>query len=342
MVKGYDCKSYRLMPIGGSNPPPPKLTYVSLIMRIKSTGVSLWLFDGFWLILGLFFINYSLFLDEPFFDFSDWSAIHIICLFIGFVGIFSENKVRAMLGQWVPKDLTVMQAILSFWLTFERYTALIISFSGLHFLVPAEAELFDMVDLQAYLYAWATSTLLPVFFLILFATYLSYALNLSLSWARPTLLYFLFTCLILILLYSWFFLLCDLGLNSLSAWINTLDADVFYQQPRSGTVYDNWVGVVDVFDWHRTTSRPHALRFEELYSFFMTLLVFISVSITLFWWAYMGWGGLWGSSYISFAVLGVGIRLLDHLMLCSLWGVLALALTSFRVILRLPGEYFFW
>lgn len=312
-------------------------------MQTKSFKASLWFFDGFWLILGLFFINYSLFLDEPLFDFSDWSGIHVLCLFIGFVSIFSENKIRAMLGQWVPKDLTVMQAILSFWLTFERYTAIIISFSGLHFLVPAEAELFDMVDLQAYFYAWATTTLLPVFFLALLAAYLSYALNLALSWARPMLLNFFFVALILVLLGSWLFLLYDLGLNSLSAWINTLDSDVFYQQPRSGSVYDNWVGVVDVFDWHKATSRPHALRFEELYSFFMTLLVFISLSITLFWWAYVGLGCFWvGFSSVSFAVLGVGIRLLDHLMLCSLWGVWALAFISLRVTLRLPGEYFFW
>ena len=48
--------------------------------------------------------------------------------------------------------------------------------------------------------------------------------------------------------------------------------------------------MVDVFDWHKATNRPHALRFEELYSFFMTLLVFISLSITLFWWAYVGLG----------------------------------------------------
>lgn len=74
----------------------------------------------------------------------------------------------------------------------------------------------------------------------------------------------------------------------------------------------------------------------------MTLLVFISASIALFWWVYIGWGGLWGVSSVSYVVVGVGIRLLDHLMLCSLWGVWALALVSFRVILRLPGEYFFW
>lgn len=114
-VKGYDCKSYRLMPVDGSNPSPPKFKdALGFIMQTKSFKASLWFFDGFWLILGLFFINYSLFLDEPLFDFSDWSGIHVLCLFIGFVSIFSENKIRAMLGQWVPKDLTVMQAILSF------------------------------------------------------------------------------------------------------------------------------------------------------------------------------------------------------------------------------------
>ncbi len=129
-----------------------------------------------------------------------------------------------------------------------------------------------------------------------------------------------------------------MGLSLLPVWIGTSDTEVFYQQPRSGTVYDNWVGVVDVFDWHKATSRPHALRFEELYAFFMTLLVFVSLSIALFWWAYVGLGCFWvGPSAVSFAVLGVGLRLLDHLMLCSLWGVWALGFISFRVLLRIPG-----
>lgn len=104
-----------------------------------------------------------------------------MCLFVGFISVFSENKVRAGLGQWVPKDLTVMQAILVFWLTFERYTAAIVSFSGVHFLVPMEAELFDLVDVHAFLFNWISTSIFLVWLIALFALFLGYAINLSLA-----------------------------------------------------------------------------------------------------------------------------------------------------------------
>jgi hypothetical protein len=109
--------------------------------------------------LGLFFVNFCFLLDEPFFDLSDWSVLHVLCLFLGLVSILSENRVRAHLGQWVPKDLTVVQGILSFWLTLERYTALVVSVSGLHFLVPLEAELFDLVELHFFLCSWVSTSI---------------------------------------------------------------------------------------------------------------------------------------------------------------------------------------
>jgi hypothetical protein len=70
--------------------------------------------EGFLLLFVLSFINFCFLLDEPFLDLSDWSVVHILCLFVGLISILSENKLRASFGQYGPKDLSVMQAILSF------------------------------------------------------------------------------------------------------------------------------------------------------------------------------------------------------------------------------------
>ena len=57
----------------------------------------------------------------------------------------------------------------------------------------------------------------------------------------------------------------------------------------------------------------------------------------------MGLNFMWvGPSFISYGMVGVGLRLLDHLLLSLSWGVLSLGLVSLRVLLRLPGEFFFW
>jgi len=73
------------------------------------------------------------------------------------------------------------------------------------------------------------------------------ALN-CVHWACSDLIVFLLSQVVLFLLGGWFFLLVDLSTSSLSAWFVTFDTDDFYNQPRSGNVYDNWAGVVVVFD----------------------------------------------------------------------------------------------
>jgi len=90
--------------------------------------------------------------------------------------------------------------------------------------------------------------ILFVFILSLFANVLACMVVLSIDWARYDVLAFFFVHLVLVLLASWVLLFWDLASSSLSSWIATFDVDDFYSHPRSGTVYDNWVGVVDVFD----------------------------------------------------------------------------------------------
>jgi hypothetical protein len=150
-------------------------------MGVNFLGAVSWFAEGFWLTLGLLLVNFCFLLDEPLFDFSDWSVLHILCLFLGFVSVFSDNRVRAYLGQWVPKDLTVMQGALVYWLTLERYAVAVVSVSGLHFLVPLEAELFDLVEVHSFLFNWVSTSIFFVWLLALFSLFLGYAINLSLG-----------------------------------------------------------------------------------------------------------------------------------------------------------------
>jgi hypothetical protein len=193
-----------------------------------------------------------------------------------------------------------------------------------------------------YLFDWILGPMLFVFIFSLFANLFAVSLAMTVDWARSDTLVAHLVLIVLILLMSWVLLFWDLATSSLSAWIVTLDTDDFYKQPRSGTVYDNWVGVVDVFDWHKASSRPQAIRFDELFSFFATLIALFSTTITLFWWVYLGLAFLWGTpATLSHAILGVGIRLLDsqYWLLCL--GYFPMILALFRLTLRTPGEYFF-
>jgi hypothetical protein len=71
--------------------------------------------------------------------------------------------------------------------------------------------------------------------------------------------------------------------GSLSGWGQLCDSQVFYQQARAGSVFDQWGGVVDVFDWHKATSTAHTLRFEEVYFLSISLLGFLSLTASTFW-----------------------------------------------------------
>jgi hypothetical protein len=74
---------------------------------------------------------------------------HLFLLIVSLVGVCSELRVRAFLGQWGVKDLQVAQGILAFWFSLERYSALVLLVSGLHFLTPLEAELMDIVEVHS-------------------------------------------------------------------------------------------------------------------------------------------------------------------------------------------------
>ena len=114
---------------------------------------------------------------------------------------------------------------------------------------------------------------------------------------------------------SWFCLAYDLAFGTLSAWVEMGDHESLYQQPRSGAVFDQWVGVVDVFDWHRVSGQARTIRFEELYTFCIALLGLVSLSASLVWWVYVALELMRGGQGSTATTVGVGLRLADHLLL---------------------------
>ena len=134
-----------------------------------------WAYETAALLAGIGLTNFFFHMDEPLFELSELSMIHVATLGFALLVTFNDLRVRGRYGQWAPKDHTVMNGALSYWLTLERYTAAIFTVSGLHFLLPLEAELFDMVDAWCALFAWAaTSLVIPLLIglLVLFLTYM--------------------------------------------------------------------------------------------------------------------------------------------------------------------------
>lgn len=100
---------------------------------------------------------------------------------------------------------------------------------------------------------------------------------------------------------------------------------------------------MDAFDWHRSYPRARPVRFIDLYTFFLTLLAFLAATVTLFWWVCLVIDlGLCGARGLTPEVVGVALRLGDHLLLSLCWGYLSIGLVAMRVLLRTPLEDFFW
>ena len=111
-----------------------------------------WAYDTGILLAGMALANFFFHMDEPLFELSELSMVHVSTLGFALFVTVNDLRVRARYGQWVPKDQTVLNGALSYWLTLERYTAAILTVSGFHFLLPLEADLFDMVDVWCALY----------------------------------------------------------------------------------------------------------------------------------------------------------------------------------------------
>jgi hypothetical protein len=302
-----------------------------------------WAYDTAVLLAGMAVTNFFFHMDEPFFELSELSMIHAATLGFALLVTVNDLRVRARHGQWAPKDHAVMNGALSYWLTLERYTAAILTVSGLHFLLPLEAELFDMVDVSCALFMWAATALVVPLFVGLFILFLTYMVAAAVSWARPALLILLSSVATLSLVAVWALLGLDLAFGAFGGAAGLADVGAFYVQPRVGHAFDAVEGAVDVFDWHRSYPTARPVRFIDLYTFSLTLIAFLAVTVSLFWWAALTLDlGLHGVSGLTPEVIGVALRLADHLLLSLSWGYLSVGLVAVRVLFRIPLDEFFW
>lgn len=176
----------------------------------------------------------------------------------------------------------MLNGALSYWLTLERYTAAILTVSGFHFLLPLEAELFDMVDVWCALFTWAATALVTPLLIGLLILFLTYMVAAALSWGRPALLMLLTSTITLSLVMVWVFLGLDLAFGAFGGAAGLADVGAFYVQPRVGHTFDATEGAVDAFDWHRSYPTARPVRFIDLYTFSLTLIAFLATTVSLF------------------------------------------------------------
>ena len=92
-------------------------------------------------------IGFSVFDEEPTFDFSDWNLVQVVLLALGMFAITWENKLRAQFGgAWVSKDGTLTNAIFFYIYSLERYVLVVFLVFFSHCLTPFESELMDSAE----------------------------------------------------------------------------------------------------------------------------------------------------------------------------------------------------
>jgi len=311
-------------------------------MRTESGRLD-WAYETPVLLVGMALANFFFHMDEPLFELSELSMAHVAVLGLALFATVNDLRVRARYGQWGPKDQAVLNGALAFWLTFERYTAAIFTVSSLHFLLPLEADLFDLVDVWCALFVWVAVSLVTPLLVALAALFLTYMLASALTWARPTLLMLLAATTTAAYALTWALLGLDLAFGAFGGASGLSDVGSFYAQPRVGHAFDASEGAADPFDWHRASSAGRPVRFVDLYTFCLTLISFLAVTVTLFWWVVLVVDvGLRGPGGLTSDTLGAALRLVDHTLLSLCWGYLSLGFISIRVLLRTPLEDFFW
>lgn len=189
---------------------------------------------------------------------------------------------------------------------------------------------------------WLSTAILPAF--LMMSTTLAFAilLNLSIGWGRWELHLLLVTLIILVLIINIFLLGWDLAVTGMSSANWLCDTNAFYLQPKTALTYDASLGIQDQFDWHRDRLQPHAIRFEDLFVFFLQffnvltlffcIIVWISLAVDL---VQLGTFG------VSYTYISVATRWLEHTLWNFAMGHFALFLTALRISLRTPFE-FWW
>jgi hypothetical protein len=302
-----------------------------------------WLWEGFQLIVGVLVIGFTFSLEEPLFDMSDWNFTHVVLLTFSLLSVFTELRIRSYYGQLGIKDGQVSQGVLAFWLALERYAALILVVSGLHFLMPIEVDLYDLVDVFSVYNNLFSLSIVGAFNLGLGFTMIILVLTLGGTWGKRDLILMLLGGSIIVLVVAFSHLGYDYHGGVIPSQGELLDYFSLYQSARAGTLFEYWGGNADVFDWHKASNKAHTVRFEELYALSVAGLGLLSLTIALVWWGYVGWDYLRrGPDALNATSLGVGRRLNEHAIFNLLLGVWALTMAALRILTRVPIEMWFW
>lgn len=298
-----------------------------------------WYKEGFVFTVLAFVVMFCFFDEEPLFDATDWNGIHVILLVLSIMVVIWENVSRARFGQFVYKDQVLTFATFSFWFFLENYFRVIVILFCFHTLTPLEADLIELVEVYQSLTRWLSVTILPAFLLMSLTLGMAVLLNLSIGWARWELHLLLVSTIILTLFVNLFFISWDLILAGLTSINWFCDVQAFYLQPKTSLTYDAILGVQDQFDWHKDRVHPFAMRFEDLFVFFLQLFNVLSLVFCLFVWLSLAIDlvqlGMFG---VSYTYVGVATRWLEHVLINFSFGHIALFLTGLRVSLRTPIE----
>lgn len=299
-----------------------------------------WLREGLSLVIALLLSAFCLFDEEPLFDATDWNALHCLFLLLAAMVVIWENITRARYGQFVYKDQVLLFATFSFWFFLENYIRAIVIIFFLHCLVPFEAELLELVEVNQAFLAWVSATQTPALLLLTATLLLGLLLNLSLAWARLHLLIYLATGVVLSLLVNLFLMGWDFIFAGLSGANWQKLTTTFYNQPKTSLTYDVFFNLTDQFDWHREKAYPFVMRFEDLYQFYFQLL-----NILTLWFCSLVWLSLLidlcavGQFGVSYTYVAVGLRWLEQTLYSLLCGHFTTLIISLRIALRTPFEF---
>ena len=298
--------------------------------------------DALWL-LGLSLgLSYCLFDEEPVFDFSDWSLLHVLLLLGATAVVINENILRSQAGQYVYKDQAALVAALNFWFGCENYFRLILVVFSVLCLAPLEADLFETVVVFHSVSAWATWEIGPCMLIVFLHAWLLRLLTFAVSSQRSALLLTALAVLAATAALDLSWLTWDLALSGLSAVRGTSHPEVFYLQPNSALAYDGQWGNQDPFEWHRAAYEGANARFEGLMQMLLQLSCMQSLA------AYTGWLLLLllnllqqGAGALSYTCLSVTHAWFTHVSVAFATCLSAQVYTGLRIFLREPFE-FWW
>lgn len=324
----------------GSNPTPP-----SFYMRFSSA-----LTDWFIVLLSIILVIFFFFDEEPFLDPTDWNIVHVILFLFSILIVIWENIVKSKFGQYVFKDLVLLNATFSFWFGLETYARLVVIVFCFHCLTPLELELIELVEVHQTLVVWYTFQVMPSLLIIsacyLFILQINYALN----YVSVRFLLHVSIILFLLLVLNFLLMLWDFCLNGISSF-NFVEnqQNLYYNGSRCTISYNGIQNAEDLFDWHMSNTDVFSFRFEELYLFFLQLFnlvaAYTAVFIFLFFvidvLSFYNTTSLAVTTLPSFTFFSTCITWFNHIFFSFFYSHFAVLLVSLRVFFKLGLNFLF-